>query len=161
MTLQYCPDWPEDVRPQEKLVFSPHWYDLNALFNKSFGFMTVNVQGLARVGRDLDLARHSPAYRFTCDRECLSARLFTLVTRRHGIITRFRLAISSRRPGRSSERCRLSLGKREYPWISSVCSATFMSHINGKLIWENILAVKKRLSSLGISGRKRRWWTVY
>jgi len=36
-----------------------------------------------------------------------------------------------------------------------------MSHINGKLIWENILAVKKRLSSLGISGRKRRWWTVY
>lgn len=31
------------------MVFAPHWYDLNALFNKAFGNMSVNVQGLAKV----------------------------------------------------------------------------------------------------------------
>jgi hypothetical protein len=29
-------------------VFAPHWYDLNTMFTKKLGFMTVNVQGLAR-----------------------------------------------------------------------------------------------------------------
>jgi hypothetical protein len=40
--------WPEHYRPKE-MIYAPHWYDLNALFTKSFGFMTVNVQGLSRV----------------------------------------------------------------------------------------------------------------
>jgi hypothetical protein len=31
------------------MVFSPHWYDLRALFDKAFGDFTVNVQGLSRV----------------------------------------------------------------------------------------------------------------
>lgn len=31
------------------MVYTPHWYDLNALFNKAFGDFTVNVQGLSRV----------------------------------------------------------------------------------------------------------------
>ncbi|KAJ9121910.1 hypothetical protein QFC24_004492 [Naganishia onofrii] len=44
---QFCPDWPDNIRPKN-LVFSPHWYDLNVLFNKSFGFMSLNVQGLAK-----------------------------------------------------------------------------------------------------------------
>ncbi|KAF8750382.1 Cellulase (glycosyl hydrolase family 5) [Rhizoctonia solani] len=30
------------------MVFAPHWYDLNALFSKAFGSMSVNVQGLSR-----------------------------------------------------------------------------------------------------------------
>ncbi|KAJ9098743.1 hypothetical protein QFC21_004391 [Naganishia friedmannii] len=44
---QFCPEWLDEVRPRN-LVFSPHWYDLNVLFNKTFGFMSVNVQGLAK-----------------------------------------------------------------------------------------------------------------
>ena len=31
------------------MVFAPHWYDLRALFEKSFGNLTVNVQALAKV----------------------------------------------------------------------------------------------------------------
>ena len=31
------------------MVYSPHWYDLHALFNKAFGDLTYNVQGLSRV----------------------------------------------------------------------------------------------------------------
>jgi hypothetical protein len=30
------------------MVYAPHWYDLNSLFNKAFGDLTVNVQGLSR-----------------------------------------------------------------------------------------------------------------
>ncbi|KAK4685812.1 hypothetical protein P7C73_g4320, partial [Tremellales sp. Uapishka_1] len=44
---EYCPAWPEVARPSN-FVFAPHWYDLNALFKKQFGFMSVNVQGLSR-----------------------------------------------------------------------------------------------------------------
>ncbi|KAL7409574.1 glycoside hydrolase family 5 protein [Mrakia frigida] len=44
---EWCPDWPENARP-ENMILAPHWYDLNALFTKGFGFMTINVQGLAR-----------------------------------------------------------------------------------------------------------------
>ncbi|CAD6570060.1 MAG: hypothetical protein TREMPRED_005575 [Tremellales sp. Tagirdzhanova-0007] len=44
---EYCPSWPENERPS-KFVYAPHWYDLNALFKKQFGFMTINVQGLSR-----------------------------------------------------------------------------------------------------------------
>ncbi|RKP14740.1 glycoside hydrolase superfamily [Piptocephalis cylindrospora] len=36
------PKW--DTTPLEgKLVYGPHWYDLKALFNKDFGFMTADV----------------------------------------------------------------------------------------------------------------------
>ena len=31
------------------MVYSPHWYDLYALFNKAFGDFTFNVQGLSQV----------------------------------------------------------------------------------------------------------------
>jgi len=34
------------------MIFAPHWYDLRALFIKSFGDFTVNVQGLSRVRVD-------------------------------------------------------------------------------------------------------------
>jgi hypothetical protein len=34
------------------MVFSPHWYDLDALFRKEFGNFTVNVQALSRVSED-------------------------------------------------------------------------------------------------------------
>ncbi|OCF33707.1 cytoplasmic protein [Kwoniella heveanensis BCC8398] len=44
---EYCPEWDEEDRPKN-MVYAPHWYDLNALFKKQFGFMTVNVQGLSR-----------------------------------------------------------------------------------------------------------------
>lgn len=45
---EFCPtSWTPDKQPRN-MVFAPHWYDLNALFTKSFGFMSVNVQGLAR-----------------------------------------------------------------------------------------------------------------
>ncbi|WWC65076.1 uncharacterized protein I303_107690 [Kwoniella dejecticola CBS 10117] len=44
---EYCPEWEEEIRP-DNFVYAPHWYDLNALFKKQFGFMTVNVQGLSR-----------------------------------------------------------------------------------------------------------------
>ncbi|WWD20684.1 hypothetical protein CI109_105160 [Kwoniella shandongensis] len=44
---EYCPEWEESSRPIN-MVYAPHWYDLNALFKKQFGFMTVNVQGLSR-----------------------------------------------------------------------------------------------------------------
>jgi hypothetical protein len=33
-----------------KVVYSPHWYDLSAVFNKSFdGYITHDVQGLSKV----------------------------------------------------------------------------------------------------------------
>ncbi|WVQ85927.1 hypothetical protein IAT38_008095 [Cryptococcus sp. DSM 104549] len=44
---EYCPEWEEASRPRD-MVYAPHWYDLNALFKKQYGFMSVNVQGLAR-----------------------------------------------------------------------------------------------------------------
>lgn len=45
---ELCPEWKEESRPKN-MVYAPHWYDLNMLFKKKFGFMSVNVQGLARV----------------------------------------------------------------------------------------------------------------
>nr|XP_019008152.1 cytoplasmic protein [Kwoniella pini CBS 10737]OCF46933.1 cytoplasmic protein [Kwoniella pini CBS 10737] len=44
---EYCPEWDEEIRPNN-MVYAPHWYDLNALFKKQFGFITVDVQGLSR-----------------------------------------------------------------------------------------------------------------
>ncbi|KAG9124154.1 hypothetical protein FRC07_012642 [Ceratobasidium sp. 392] len=45
---EFCPvSWTTDKQPAN-MVFAPHWYDLNALFSKAFGYMSVNVQGLAR-----------------------------------------------------------------------------------------------------------------
>lgn len=44
---EFCPDWEESDRPKN-FVFAPHWYDLNTMFTKKFGTMTVNVQGLSR-----------------------------------------------------------------------------------------------------------------
>jgi hypothetical protein len=46
---EFCPrswDLPEHQPPQ--MVFAPHWYDLNALFSKVFGDLSINVQGLSR-----------------------------------------------------------------------------------------------------------------
>lgn len=67
---EWAPTWPEEDRPVN-MIYAPHWsarpcrvlfdkrptlidlkllrYDLKSLFNKTFGFMSVNVQGLARV----------------------------------------------------------------------------------------------------------------
>ncbi|CAE6459562.1 unnamed protein product [Rhizoctonia solani] len=45
---EFCPkSWTPENQPH-KMVFAPHWYDLNALFSKEFGSMSVNVQGLSR-----------------------------------------------------------------------------------------------------------------
>ncbi|CCO36209.1 putative glycosyl hydrolase YIR007W [Rhizoctonia solani AG-1 IB] len=45
---EFCPaSWTSENQPHN-MVFAPHWYDLNALFSKAFGFMSVNVQGLSR-----------------------------------------------------------------------------------------------------------------
>ncbi|CAE7100847.1 unnamed protein product [Rhizoctonia solani] len=45
---EFCPkSWTLENQPH-KMVFAPHWYDLNALFSKEFGSMSVNVQGLSR-----------------------------------------------------------------------------------------------------------------
>ncbi|OSC99248.1 glycoside hydrolase family 5 protein [Trametes coccinea BRFM310] len=45
---EFCPtSWTSERRPSN-MVFAPHWYDLNTLFNKAFGNFTVNVQGLSR-----------------------------------------------------------------------------------------------------------------
>ncbi|KAI9070316.1 glycoside hydrolase family 5 protein [Trametes sanguinea] len=45
---EFCPtSWKSERRPSN-MVFAPHWYDLNTLFNKAFGNFTVNVQGLSR-----------------------------------------------------------------------------------------------------------------
>ncbi|KIK68366.1 glycoside hydrolase family 5 protein [Collybiopsis luxurians FD-317 M1] len=45
---EFCPStFTKDNQPPN-IVYAPHWYDLNALFSKSFGNFTVNVQGLSR-----------------------------------------------------------------------------------------------------------------
>ncbi|KAH6903281.1 cytoplasmic protein [Coprinopsis sp. MPI-PUGE-AT-0042] len=45
---EFCPSsWTPERRPSN-MVYAPHWYDLNALFSKSFGDFSVNVQGLSR-----------------------------------------------------------------------------------------------------------------
>ncbi|KAJ7507025.1 glycoside hydrolase [Mycena galericulata] len=45
---EFCPaSWTPEHRVPN-MVYAPHWYDLNALFNKAFGDFTVNVQGLSR-----------------------------------------------------------------------------------------------------------------
>ncbi|KAI5119471.1 hypothetical protein M0805_007205 [Coniferiporia weirii] len=44
---EFCPEsWTTDRRPPN-MVYAPHWYDLNALFNKAYGNFSVNVQGLS------------------------------------------------------------------------------------------------------------------
>ncbi|KAI0922589.1 hypothetical protein AcV5_009520 [Taiwanofungus camphoratus] len=45
---EFCPSsWIAERQPP-KMVYAPHWYDLNALFAKAYGDFTVNVQGLSR-----------------------------------------------------------------------------------------------------------------
>ncbi|GAA6062034.1 hypothetical protein JCM10212_005467 [Sporobolomyces blumeae] len=44
---EFAPEYPVEARPTN-MVFSPHWYDLQALFEKRLGWMSANVQGLAR-----------------------------------------------------------------------------------------------------------------
>ncbi|GAA6010167.1 hypothetical protein JCM10207_005648 [Rhodosporidiobolus poonsookiae] len=44
---ELAPKWPTIDRPAN-FVYSPHWYDLQALFEKRLGWMTANVQGLAK-----------------------------------------------------------------------------------------------------------------
>ncbi|KAF7288945.1 Glycoside hydrolase family 5 protein [Mycena indigotica] len=45
---EFCPpSWTPEHRVKN-MVYAPHWYDLNALFQKAFGDFTVNVQGLSR-----------------------------------------------------------------------------------------------------------------
>lgn len=45
---EYCPpSWTEEHQ-LSNMVYAPHWYDLYSLFLKSFGNVTVNVQGLSR-----------------------------------------------------------------------------------------------------------------
>ncbi|KAF8885813.1 glycoside hydrolase family 5 protein [Infundibulicybe gibba] len=45
---EFCPTSWTAERQLPNMVFSPHWYDLNALFGKAFGEFSVNVQGLSR-----------------------------------------------------------------------------------------------------------------
>ncbi|GAA5890521.1 hypothetical protein JCM6882_002948 [Rhodosporidiobolus microsporus] len=44
---EFAPAYPLPQRPPN-LVFAPHWYDLQALFEKRLGWMSANVQGLAK-----------------------------------------------------------------------------------------------------------------
>ncbi|GAA5851965.1 hypothetical protein JCM8547_000111 [Rhodosporidiobolus lusitaniae] len=44
---EFAPTFPPIERPRN-FVFAPHWYDLQALFEKRLGWMSANVQGLAR-----------------------------------------------------------------------------------------------------------------
>ncbi|KAJ3529087.1 hypothetical protein NMY22_g9143 [Coprinellus aureogranulatus] len=45
---EFCPPSFGKEGRIDNMVFAPHWYDLKALFEKSFGNFTVNVQGLSR-----------------------------------------------------------------------------------------------------------------
>ncbi|GAA5943957.1 uncharacterized protein JCM15063_006127 [Sporobolomyces koalae] len=44
---ELAPEYPIEVRPPN-MVLAPHWYDLQALFEKRLGWMSANVQGLAK-----------------------------------------------------------------------------------------------------------------
>ncbi|KAF5343043.1 hypothetical protein D9758_011120 [Tetrapyrgos nigripes] len=45
---EFCPmSFTPEIRPPN-MVYAPHWYDLKALFEKSFGEFSVNVQGISR-----------------------------------------------------------------------------------------------------------------
>ncbi|EIM87043.1 cytoplasmic protein [Stereum hirsutum FP-91666 SS1] len=45
---EFCPaSWTPEHQP-ENMVYAPHWYCLNTLFNKAYGDFSVNVQGLSR-----------------------------------------------------------------------------------------------------------------
>ncbi|BGP11918.1 hypothetical protein JCM10049v2_007838 [Rhodotorula toruloides] len=44
---EFCPSYPPAYRPPN-FVFTPHWYDLQTLFEKKLGWMSANVQGLSR-----------------------------------------------------------------------------------------------------------------
>ncbi|KZT08198.1 glycoside hydrolase family 5 protein [Laetiporus sulphureus 93-53] len=45
---EFCPSSWTPERQSSNMVFTPHWYDLHALFTKSYGDFTANVQGLSR-----------------------------------------------------------------------------------------------------------------
>ncbi|KAF8518261.1 cytoplasmic protein [Hysterangium stoloniferum] len=45
---EFCPRSWTPEHQFENMVYAPHWYDLNSLFQKAFGNLTVNVQGLSR-----------------------------------------------------------------------------------------------------------------
>ena len=66
------PVWLEKEQIKQGLVYAPHWYDLKAIFSKSFdGIVTHDVQGLSRVCfsilRNTQLAGH---------KECSHRELF-------------------------------------------------------------------------------------
>lgn len=44
---EFAPPWGRPL--PDNYVWSPHWYDLNALFSKSFGVITLDIQELSRV----------------------------------------------------------------------------------------------------------------
>jgi len=94
---EFAPTWPQESRP-DNFVFAPHWYvpshltetstdddryDLNTLFKKSLGFMTVDVQGMARVSL---YHPHNMTYRLTV-RECTFGMPSTLGERQRNRIT--------------------------------------------------------------------------
>ena len=41
-------EWPAEERPR-KLIYAPHWYDLQSLHRKALSFWSANVQALAHV----------------------------------------------------------------------------------------------------------------
>ncbi|PVF93070.1 glycoside hydrolase [Serendipita vermifera] len=45
---EFCPPSWTSERQVPQMVFTPHWYDLDALFRKEFGNFTCNVQALSR-----------------------------------------------------------------------------------------------------------------
>ncbi|KAF8183088.1 glycoside hydrolase [Mycena galopus ATCC 62051] len=45
---EFCPPSWTPTHRVPNMVYAPHWYDLNALFQKAFSDFTVNVQGLSR-----------------------------------------------------------------------------------------------------------------
>lgn len=67
---KFCPEsWTPERQPPN-MVFAPHWYDLNALFTKTFGEFSVNVQGLSRVRRLISSPSIRPLIWFPPQRVC-------------------------------------------------------------------------------------------
>lgn len=150
--FQFCPtSWTEECQIPN-MVYAPHWYDLDSLFNKKYGEFTVNVQGLSRV--ICLLQSIFCLHLILLSRECFLSRLFTGVTKALVITSVFKYVPWLKKHTSHWERSQSCLASAVFPWTWSTCS----SRVSSFRLTRYPPTVREKLLSLRILSGKSAWW---
>lgn len=152
LIFQFCPtSWTEECQIPN-MVYAPHWYDLDSLFNKKYGEFTVNVQGLSRV--ICLLQSIFCLHLILLSRECFLSRLFIGVTKALVITSVFKYVPWLKKHTSHWERSQSCLASAVFPWTWSTCS----SRVSSFRLTRYPPTVRERLLSLRILSGKSAWW---